>query len=256
MILNEAQTMVPDKNDVVVPIGISFMFLFCVDMATRWFIRESARYYFLHAVANMVVVWHAVPCFIRMILDPVDAMDGTAWTMIPNGMVVAIHLYHVLFFNLNFKDILHHCIFVSVLCSIAVWYQDISGFASPVGCLILSGVSFPDYIALVASKHGWIDKLSQKHVAVMINLWLRAPGSTIYALVMWFNLLYNPSPLPFLVGLLVALLFFINGQYYTYLIVESYFTHASLVHLNEALQIPSPQEVVEEKSTTESPKEE
>jgi len=199
--------------------------LFVVDFAlVQPMLVPKARYFALHIVANTISTVAAFPDVVRAVTAPQTAFGGASHTMFANSAVCAIHLYHCLAFKLRFEDIMHHILFASILCGIAIPYKQRGGVANNFGCFFLSGLPGGiDYAMLVCVQQGWMDKMQEKKVNAMINTWLRGPAMSIYAFIGW-QCWYqgNSTDLPNAALLLVVLLHFVNGQYYCAQAVGNY----------------------------------
>lgn len=109
------------NEDVVLVVACIFG-LFLLDvLIARPLIEPKARYFFLHACANAVVVVMAAPAVKRALWDdPLHCFSGPSDNMVANSAVCAIHLYHCLAFKLNASDIFHHVMFAAILCGLAL----------------------------------------------------------------------------------------------------------------------------------------
>jgi hypothetical protein len=58
--------------------------------------------------------------------------------MVANSVICAIHLYHVLAWKLEPADIMHHALFVVVLCGLAIPFKQTMGAANNFGCFFVS----------------------------------------------------------------------------------------------------------------------
>lgn len=86
---------------------------------------ESARWFFVHSLANVGVVATSVVSMQCVLLDPLHAMDGTvhtdrsffgaasAW---PLTIINSVHVYHLIGgFKLNAGERFHHFVFIPTL---------------------------------------------------------------------------------------------------------------------------------------------
>jgi hypothetical protein len=84
--------------------------------------------------------------------------------------------------RLSVSDIVHHLVFVSVLCGLGIAFKDKGGVANNFGCFFLSGLPGGlDYVLLVLMNEGVITKLQEKRANRFLQQWLRAPSMSIYA---------------------------------------------------------------------------
>lgn len=203
--------------------------LFLVDrLVVKPFIKPKVRYFALHAFGNAVSSVAAFPDIVTALTqDPRRLVGMPASTMLPNSMVVAIHLYHCVAFPLRAEDIVHHLTFVGSLCCLAIPSKRVLGAASGWGCFFMSGLPGGlNYLFLILSAHGYMSKLTEKKWTALVNVWMRAPSLTIYLFIALSNMIHRGSQdLHPALSILVALLYFVNGQYYSQQAVESYATH-------------------------------
>jgi hypothetical protein len=209
-------------NEDVVQTVAFLAFLFVLDrLVAMPFIHPGARYFFLHAVINLgVVCFAAWPDVLRLLLDSTHAYSGPSHTMVANSAIMAIHIYHCLAFKLSTADIVHHLLFVTICCGLAIPFKHHGGVANNVGCFVLSGLpGGVDYVMLVLVKHSKLDKLTEKKWNARIQGWLRGPPMAVYAFVVWQNyclgtLGAKDLPYQLLFFTTAATLHILNGVYY------------------------------------------
>lgn len=82
--------------------------------------RFKARYFFLHTIMNAIITVLVLPDSVRILMDPLNALEEKTCTNVPLGLVFAIHFYHMLGslvgFRLYYVDWLHHIIMVVLGC--------------------------------------------------------------------------------------------------------------------------------------------
>ena len=92
----------------------------------------NARWFGLHAFANLFVVILSIPDVVQTIVDPANSMSiqcefsSIACTDAPVCIIAAIHLYHILAFrNLTWDDWFHHLLFAVGICSLhfCFWFR-------------------------------------------------------------------------------------------------------------------------------------
>jgi hypothetical protein len=198
--------------------------LFVVDnLIVKRFIQPKVRYFALHTMANAVTAIAALPDVVKgLTADPRDTFSGPAHTMVSNSMVAAIHIYHCLAFNLRREDIIHHAVFVTILCGLAVPLKQVDGIGNTFGCFFLSGV--PGgliYLNLCLVAHGYMSKLTEKKLSAAINVWLRGPSMVVYTFLGWSTWMAGRTMIHPLYVFLCVMLHFTNGQYYAQQSVES-----------------------------------
>ena len=87
----------------------------------------GARWFLLHALGNTAVSVFAFPDFIHLFNDAPNALSVDycrrcpgflgvdACSDWPSSLIIAMHLYHVLGFQLNAADTFHHVVFVPII---------------------------------------------------------------------------------------------------------------------------------------------
>jgi len=208
-----------------------------VDLAiVRPFLEPKSRYFALHAVANAFTAIYAFPDVVRMSTDPFNSIGMASYTMLANSAVASIHLYHCFFFRLRWDDIMHHAVFVSILCGIAIPFKHTGGSLNCFGCFFLSGLPGGiDFVLLTLVKNGWMDPLAEKKWNSTINTWMRGPSMAIYAFVAWENWITGrTAALPTWSLIVVAGLHFTNGQYYSQMAIGNYYERRALAGLEGA----------------------
>eukprot|EP00047_Mylnosiga_fluctuans_P011428 m.21279 g.21279 ORF g.21279 m.21279 type:complete len:268 (-) comp3610_c0_seq1:154-957(-) len=213
-------------NEDLVLTALGILFLFIVDTTfVKRFIAPKGRYFALHVVANSISLIAAAPDVWRALTqDPRYAFSGPSHTMVANSIVASIHLYHCIAFDLRREDIMHHLVFVSILCGLAIPFKQVGGVANNFGCFFLSGLPGGiDYVLLTLVAQGLMDKGTEKKWCARINVWLRGPSMCVYAFLGWLSFLHDHEREFHNVFLfIVVALHFLNGQYYTDQAVASY----------------------------------
>lgn len=209
------------NEDAVFSFGM-ILLLGLVDLGIcRPLLSPKSRYFALHAVANTVSTIAALPDLLRVLRDPLHAFSGPTFTMLANSAVISIHAYHCLFFRLPTADIVHHAVFVVVLCGFAIPFKHVGGVSNNFGCFFLSGLPGGiNYILLVLVREGRLAPLTQKAWDAWINTWIRGPPMSVYAFLQYQALIYGHGPAMGAPAtravciFVIAALHFVNGQYY------------------------------------------
>lgn len=220
-------------------------------------LRRPGRWFKCHAFANLITVVFSLRAMLQWAIHPLSVSTPIGQEapdpLGPNGldpevllhanndwailMILAVHTYHCIGFNLSKQDIFHHFMFVP---TIGVG----GGFLIPWGpvrnclCFFISG--FPggvDYVMLVLLKNGMTDKLTCKRLSAAINVWIRGPGcgvlvpATIYA--SWTEGRLMPGTNP-MWGFVVAVFAAYNGLYYMEMSVKNYQMHLTRTMMQES----------------------
>eukprot|EP01135_Chromosphaera_perkinsii_P011317 Nk52_evm1s2373 gene=Nk52_evmTU1s2373 len=154
--------------------------LFCMmalgvlDLA--FFRRTKAPYFGLHVCANAFISTYCLPDMYMMFAHPFDALKHPVSSIMPSCCCIAIHLYHMLFFNdLIWLDWLHHGLMTGIVSplSLLVPTGPLINWVLFFICGVPGGL---DYLMLFLVKHGKMDKLTEKRYNSAINAWFRLPG--------------------------------------------------------------------------------
>jgi hypothetical protein len=192
--------------------------LACVHAIVSKTLKPKSRWFAIHFVANVIAAAASAPDVYRVFVTDVGgaAWTGKSYSMVANSAIAAVHLYHCVAFSLKPADIVHHVVFVVVLCGLAVPYKNVAGAANNMGCFFLSGLPGGiDFFNLVLKEEGVMGKLAQKKWSARINTWVRGPAMSVYAFVGWqtYQTGASAAGLEWVI-FIVCFLHFTNGQYY------------------------------------------
>ena len=196
----------------------------------KFFASSRARWFSIHAFANLLVVLTGLPAFLTTLYDPLNAMDPNTYTdsslfgnasPFPNIIINSVHLYHVIAFKLSSADYFHHLLFIPTLGLLGQYYRQGSfrGFLAFMISGLPGGI---DYLNLTLVKHGLLDILVQKRCCAGLNVWLRGPSLVISAFILWLGFRYGSPTVPAAAAVAVGFLAAFNGQYYTKQSVSNY----------------------------------
>ena len=172
-----------------------FMFLHCTLIQ---FVIPSARYFTMHILANMCIIYfsyEAVPLFLA---DPGRAIFSTTDSPnhIPNIITASLHIYHILMYDIKRVDIIHHYPgFVGNAMNALYPSDTLQNFTF---FFIMGVPGLIDYILLVFAKYGYIDIRVEKYVNTRLNLYLRLPGlilsstAIVFSLIKYTHLFLSP----------------------------------------------------------------
>lgn len=204
------------------------------------FPNPKSRYFVLHVSANTLVTLSSLPDLHRALVTPVStSLVGPTLTVLPMCAVVAIHLYHALFFNLSADDLFHHLCFVVPLSLLSVVFKWDGGASQNFGAFFICGLPGGlNYAALAAVKEGWLHSLTQKWFDGWVNVSLRLPGTVVYAFLQWQVWLAGARPskgwskeyIAFFTFVVAGLMLW-NGIYYGEQSVGNYHAHATRTRL-------------------------
>jgi len=146
--------------------------------------RTKARWFCIHAIANLFVVLFGLSDVLHSFADPYNSGKGD-YNLVPFYFIVAVHAYHLLAFSdLKADDYFHHCTFGVIICTFG--FLDSWGPVQNVVGMFLSGL--PGgliYCNLVLKAHKLMDATTEKKWAARINTWIRAPGALFGAFMLY-----------------------------------------------------------------------
>ena len=183
-----------------------FSIFIVLDLCLR--IEQKTKYFAIHIFANLLTMY---VCFDEIIYGLANPLELYVKPTHFYGyyLMIALHLYHMIFHSLDRNDIFHHLLFVLFGCGWALYFQPY--IVSSLPLLALHG--FPgamDYTSLILYKYGKIDKLQQKKFSANVNLWFRGPYALLISGMAFVSLFeqkrYECLP--------CVLLVIFNGLYY------------------------------------------
>jgi len=199
-----------------------------------WAYHTKARYFALHGVWNMLITTILLPDMYQTIVDPLNAIkpsnidftsiyEANRWPII---FITLLHFWHCVAYGiLTYDDYFHHIVFASILCVINFCWE--WGYSTNFAAFFLCG--FPggvDYLMLLAVKHDYIDKMTEKEWNRILNVWCRGPGCIAAACVIWVNWVAgNTGHIPIFIKLFTIILLISNGQYYSGRVIVSWANH-------------------------------
>lgn len=196
-------------------------FIHCLD----WILGEEknqARWYILHTIINAVVVIYTFHDMFSVLRDPITSIKTPA-SRIPINLTVALHYYHMIFFNYLYPiDWIHHILMMYV--AFNVYYNPEVGLVSNYIIFFINGLPGGfDYLMLVLVKYNLIKSYTEKKINSYVNIWIRSPGILIgtYCLYLASIVQQNYNPY-FLDRFSILGLLFWNAQYFTYRVIYNY----------------------------------
>jgi hypothetical protein len=147
--------------------------------------QGTARWFFIHAFANLFVVVSSLPALGVVMRDPTHSMDGHVYTdrsffgtssRWPLTIINSVHAYHMVGgFGLTAADWFHHVLFIPALGFPAQIFN--LGALCNWQAFFISGLPGGiDYFLLGLIKCGTMDHMLEKRVNANMNVWCRAPG--------------------------------------------------------------------------------
>jgi hypothetical protein len=201
---------------------IMIFLFFCDNLIAKRYILPKGRYFFLHAIANGIVVFASIPDLIRALTyHPYDTLNHPAWSVVGNSATMGLHLYHILAFTLTSEDWWHHLQFIPMCFATPMFKRNI-GCAVALSNFFLSGLPGGlEYVFLVLVMHGKMQKKTEKSYFAWLNQWVRGPGAVWTMILGYFSWRENLLPLHGAVAWTFGLFHLYNGMYFNQIAIES-----------------------------------
>lgn len=198
----------------------SFGLLFATDLFLFWTnMRESARWYKLHLVANFVTCLFSAYDFVRVWANPIASdFEGS---LVPANIIFALHFYHMFMFNdLVAIDWIHHSVMMFLL-NFTFWcyHPIITNMILFMTSGLPGGI---DYLLLICYKAGYIRKITEKQINSMLNVWIRSPGILISTYIVYIQKYYGIIHFSWWVVWVIIAGLYWNAQYFTKRVVYNW----------------------------------
>jgi hypothetical protein len=195
----------------------TFMFgLYIIDKFVK---KDNIRWFVLHTITNLLVIISAFPDMFNILINPLHL--NNIGSICPRIFTIGLHAYHIAAFKkIEFIDYVHHILMIGALFT-TYYYEDLN--LTNYFLFYMTGLTgMIDYFMLVLVKLNMIHKITEKDINSKLNNYVRYPliingMSTLYF--RYYSNLYDTSLYPIL-GLL--LVFFWNGSYFNYRVIENY----------------------------------
>lgn len=140
--------------------------------------QESLRYFILHFIFNMYIIYLLWNSFIYCLLNPLNVFEDkyNKESMLSTLSIMNFHLYHLLSHNkeLPIETLVHHLI-GAILNPLLTIFQPI-GKLPVMHNIILCGIPGGiDYLLLVLFKYGVVTRMQEKKINRFLNLLIRWP---------------------------------------------------------------------------------
>jgi hypothetical protein len=202
--------------------GLIFSSIIFLDNILCFIFGKKAQWFQLHCFVNILVTIDIMPTIIDLFTDP-----NTGYKLLLNNnasfYVICLHFYHVLIFkNLGFYDYFHHILFIGLGVVPSIKYiTNNQLYLGYLACCGIPGVF--EYGSLALYKNNKITLYTQKHINLLIYIWLRQP-LCLFCITMNYVAYKNDLIKDnFLFTLYLNTLVFFNGSLFTYLTADSFF---------------------------------
>ena len=192
--------------------------------------KINGNYYIIHLIANTIVVYNTMQ---DMLLSYVYKHD--IQSIIPynnnnldftKNIIYSLHFYHIIwYFNkLRKDDWIHHIIMILIALPLVELL-----YPSPlIGHCLFFTTGLPggiDYLLLIFVRNNIINKMTEKQINNIINLWIRCPGCISNATLSLSNLLLNYNILSIyeiLAASIIIICVYWNGIYFMAQVTHDY----------------------------------
>lgn len=176
-------------------------------------------YYAIHAMHNAFIVYLTAGDVFATISD---FSNISSYPTNSNAVKVciALHAYHLLMYWRSFRmdDWLHHGLMIGVAIPIglSVDSHTLMGFSLFFTTGLPGGI---DYALLFGVRNGWMNKMTEKRINTLLNVWVRSPGCIAQAIL---TLVYCLQSGTSFMSVIPALLNYWNGQYFMEKVISDY----------------------------------
>jgi hypothetical protein len=185
--------------------------------------NPNHRWCYIHSLGNLIVTCLTFRGAITMFSSDQTIFNATGFNLSSSVVVMAMHLYHLLMFNISQLSILfHHIIMMMVLIipflnhtNYVLIFTDYSLFFL---CGLPGGI---DYYMMHWYYTGRLDKLTEKKINTRLNAYIRAPG-ILYGAFFVYRHYINGGDLSLLYMIIVVITFIWNAQYFSNEVAISY----------------------------------
>jgi len=194
-----------------------------VDIILKKFNIEG-RYYLNHFIGNMMIVNYTFPYLISSYTD--NIIEDT--NMIENAIAIvySIHIYHMIWYfsKLRYDDWLHHLLMVGVSLPLTI----VASNNNLTGHCLFFITGLPggiDYMLLFLIRNNIMDKMIEKKINRVINLWVRCPGCIATSTLIIYNIVKYYHTLTFamlMASLIITGTVYWNGIYFMEQVVVNY----------------------------------
>ena len=204
---------------------LNFLFYYLIFIGSDFILNKyfDGVYYLLHCITNFIVVYYTFIPFINLYIDfnyysslPVDVNSSVS-------IISALHSYHITsYFNkLRRDDWIHHLLMVFICIPLGIFIN--KGYIMLHALFFINGLPGGiDYLLLFLVRNNIIERLTEKRINTLLNVWIRCPGCLITSAMIiitaqsmqsWYSILFN---------FIIASSIYWNGLYFMKGVVENY----------------------------------
>ena len=169
------------------------IFTILVKLINRY-IKESVRYFCLHFIFNMYILFITYNDTIYCIMNPLNIFDNEYDIITINSTkyIIFFHMYHIInsYYQLTFEDLIHHivsCFMMGYIC-ISFPLGKIGCIGNFALCGLPGGI---DYLLLILVKYNIINKITEKRINRYLNLLIRYPFTFLTSYFLFLNIIHE-----------------------------------------------------------------
>jgi hypothetical protein len=209
--------------------GIYIVILYFISYLLKPKYDDTTQSFIIHFVHNMIITYIVTPYCLMMLSDPIGVNDD--YLLYKNNyeflfpMISGLHTFHLLksYKKIQFDEIIHHIItytfgIINYILSHPFYYSYL---------IIVSGIPGGiTYLLLFLQKIGLIELLTEKKISYLLNVWIRAPFTIVWATLAYNRLIYVEESIINKILILVSIIIIpLNGIHFMTTIAESYHRH-------------------------------
>lgn len=197
------------------------------------YVMPSARYFATHTCINAVIAYRSFGELWRFFESPETAIfciDGCSDPS-PNLLTIALHLYHMLCYDLKPIDRIHH--YPAMIANTIMMLYPAGPIQNFTFFFMMGLPGMLDYLMLVLVKYSLLASLAEKRCNALLNMGVRMPGlvlssfATLRSIVLYPELFQSEGHL--ICAMFICIHNFWNGTYFAFKAVESYVKHTLVI---------------------------
>jgi hypothetical protein len=174
---------------------------------------STTIYYFIHFTVNFIIAYLTFFDF-YVVLNNIG-LAYESFSFIPSQLCMSLHIYHAIVYYkyLTIIDWIHHLVNSFIMEPISLHYNvgKIVNFCTFIICGLPGGI---DYFLLFLVKLNKIEKITEKRINTYLNSYIRAPGLTVFAYILYYNnLKYKLYNCYFIIFFIIGIMG--NGIYFS-----------------------------------------
>jgi len=210
-------------------IYIGILNIISMIMTKKFLFDDSIQYFILHFVHNMIITLIITPYCLTMILDPIgvenDYTDYKTNYKFLFPMISGLHTFHLLksYKKIQSDELFHHIVtYVFTIINYILVHPFYYSYL-----IVLSGIPGGiTYLLLFLQKLDLIESIKEKKISYLLNVWIRAPVTVIWATLAYNRLIYIEESIINKILILISMFFIpLNGIHFMTTITQSYNKH-------------------------------